>query len=348
MHFSWLNTAALDELGVAYMADPPGGRIRRGTDGKPSGVMEGTAASNIVWPFLESKLTAEEKQQRVQAALDAYVAVGYTGVVDMAMGEKDWAALQKYRRKHAELQIWVAAHWLIFPRTSPEETLQQVDRAIELHTQYNIATSQRFHITGIKIICDGVVDACTAALQQPYSHNNQTVAPMWTPEALASVLQRADAAGLQIAMHTIGDAAIKLAIDGLEVIGNPSGRHRIEHLETTAPEDVPRLGALGITASVQPVHLDPAGMTAWERLLGKARCGHVFPYATARYKRHRSTLAATRGSARSCFAEDRAGQLRVGWEADLVLVDMAWDAEMLLDAKVAETWIKGNKVYTAA
>ncbi|KAM3502700.1 hypothetical protein MY10362_004676 [Beauveria mimosiformis] len=371
MHSSWLNTAALDELGVAYMADHPGGRIRRGTDGKPSGVMEETAASNIVWPFLESKLTAEEKQQHVQAALDAYVAVGYTGVVDMAMGEEDWAALQKYRQKHGELPIWVAAHWLIFPRTSPEEALQQVDRAIELHTQYNKATSQRFRITGIKIICDGVVDACTAALQQPYSHNNQT-----------------------IAMHAIGDAAIKLAIDGLKAIGNPSGRHRIEHLETTAPEDVPRLGALGITASVQPVHLDPVGMTAWERLLGKARCGHVFPYAafaghgallalgtdaptapynplanlyiatTRRSARDRNSTvqttpqyaltlaaaaaAATRGSARSCFAEDRVGQLRVGWEADLVLVDMAWDAEMLLDAKVAETWIKGNKVYTAA
>ncbi|KAM3480571.1 hypothetical protein MY8738_004876 [Beauveria namnaoensis] len=394
MHSSWLNTAALDELGVADMADPPGGRIRRGTDGKPSGVMEETAASNIVWPFLESKLTAEEKQQHVQAALDAYVAVGYTGVVDMAMGEEDWAALQKYRQKYGELPIWVAAHWLVFPRTSPEETLQQVDRAIELHTQYNNATSQEFHITGIKIICDGVVDACTAALQQPYSHNNQTVAPMWTPEALAPVLQRADAAGLQIAMHAIGDAAIKLAIDGLEAVGNPSGRHRIEHLETTAPEDVPRLGALGITASVQPVHLDPAGMTAWERLLGKARCGHVFPYAafaehgaplalgsdapTAPYNplanlyiatTRRSAMdrnstvqttpqyaltlaaavaAATRGSARSCFAEDRVGQLRVGWEADLVLVDMAWDAEMLLDARVAETWIKGNQVYKAA
>lgn len=60
-------------------------------------------------------------------------------------------------------------------------------------------------------------------------------------------------------------------LDALEAIGNPAGRHRIEHLETTAPEDVPRLGALGITASVQAVHLDPAGMTAWEQLPGKAR-----------------------------------------------------------------------------
>ncbi|KAM3439284.1 hypothetical protein MY4824_002813 [Beauveria thailandica] len=142
MDSSWLNTAALDELGVADMADPPGGRVRRGTDGKPSGVMEETAASNFVRSFLESKLTAEEKQQHVRAALDAYVTVGYQGVVDMAMGEEDCAALQKYRQRHGVLPIWVAAHWLIFPGTSPEGTLQQADRA----TQYNKAASQRFHI----------------------------------------------------------------------------------------------------------------------------------------------------------------------------------------------------------
>ncbi len=394
MHSSWLNTAALEEVGVADMQDPPGGHIRRGSDGKPSGVMEEGAASMIVWPFLASKLSTEEKARHIQAAFDAYMAAGYTGVVEMGMGDDDWASLQQYRKQHGEVPVWVAAHWLISPANSSEATLKQVDRAIALHEQFNSATSPQCRIAGIKIVCDGVIDACTAALQQPYSHNNQTVAPMWTLDTLAPVLQRADAAGLQIALHAIGDAAIKLAIDGLEAVGNPSGRHRIEHLETTAPEDVPRLGALGITASVQAVHLDPAGMTAWEKLLGKARCGHVFPYAA--FAEHGAALAlgtdsptapydalanlyvattrrsafdrnmtaqtapqyalslaaavaaATRGSARSCFAEDSAGQLRAGWDADLVLVNMEWDAEMLLDAKVAETWIKGKRVFTAA
>ncbi|ATY59262.1 amidohydrolase family [Cordyceps militaris] len=393
LHSSWLNTAALDEMGVSNMEDPPGGHIRRDADGKPSGVMQETAALGIVWPFLHSKRTVEERQRHVQAALDAYIASGYAGVVDMAMGDEDWTTLQQYRQEHGELPIWVAAHWLILPQPSPEDTIRQVDRAIELQTQYNRLTSPRFRIAGIKIVGDGVIDACTAAMQQPYSHNNQSVAPVWTREALEPVLRRADTAGLQIAIHAIGDATIKLAIDALEAVGNPAGRHRIEHLETTAPEDVPRLGALGITASVQPVHLDPASLAAWEKLLGKARCGHVFPYAafaehgaelalgtdspTAPYNplanlyvatTRRSALernmttqttpqfalslaaavaASTRGSARSCFAEDRAGQLRPGWEADLVLVDMEWDAEKLLDAKVAETWIRGKKMYPA-
>ncbi|KAJ4159352.1 uncharacterized protein LMH87_008257 [Akanthomyces muscarius] len=394
MHSSWLNTAALVEVGAADMQDPPGGHIRRGADGRPSGIMEEGAASTIVWPFLAGKLTAEEKQQHIQAAFDAYVGAGYTGLVEMAMGEDDWASIQRYREAHGEVPVWVAAHWLVAPQNSSAETLAQVDRAIELHRQFNSATSPQCRIAGIKIVCDGVVDACTAALQQPYSHNNQTVAPMWTLDTLAPVLRRADAAGLQIALHAIGDAAIKLALDGLEAVGNPAGRHRIEHLETTAPEDVPRLGALGVTASVQAVHLDPAGMTAWERLLGKARCGHVFPYAAlaahgaplalgtdsptapldalanlyiattrrSAFDRNLTTqttpqyalslaaavAAATRGSARSCFAEKRVGQLRAGWEANLVLVNMEWNADMLLDAKVAETWIKGKKVYAAA
>ncbi|KAM3547337.1 hypothetical protein MY1884_009612 [Beauveria asiatica] len=216
MHSSWLNTAALDELGLADMADPPGGRVRRGTDGKPSGVMEETAASNFhVW-----------------AALDAYVTVGYQGVVDMAMGEEDCAALQKYRQRHGGLPIWVAAHWLIFPGTSPEGTLQQVDRA----TQYNKAASQRFHIAGIKIIWS-----------------------MPAPPRCSS--------------HT-----------------------------RTITRPLRRFG----------------------RQRHSRRCRSAGPRGAA--------LPRTRS----------------GWEADQVLVDMAWDAEMLLHAKVAETWIKENKVYTVA
>lgn len=394
LHSAWLNTAALAEIGAADMENPPGGEIRRDADGKPSGILSETAAVGIVWPFLGGLASDEDKLRFVQDAFDAYLATGYTGVVEMAMNEGDWATIQQYRAQRGELPLWLAAHWFIFPRDSPEETLAQVDRAIELYAQFNQTSSPRCRIAGIKVMCDGVVDACTAALKEPYSHTGANAAPMWTLATLAPVLQKADAAGLQCALHAIGDGAIKLAIDALEAVGHPSGRHRIEHLETCAPEDVPRLGALGITASVQPVHLDPAGLTAWETLLGPARCGHVFPYAafaahgaalalgsdspTAPFDplpnmyiatTRRSALepareeqttpkyaltlaaaaaAATEGAARSCFADkQRVGKLEAGWRANLVVVDMEWEAERLLEAKVAETWIDGKRVYAA-
>ncbi|KAK3186489.1 hypothetical protein K4F52_004790 [Lecanicillium sp. MT-2017a] len=279
LHSVWLNTAALEEVGAAEKKDPPGGKIRRDASGKPTGVLEETAAISIVWPFLSDQPSAEQKLDYVQDAVDAYLAAGYTGMVEMAMNEESWQIVQDYRAQRGELPIWMAAHWFIFPRDDPEETLEQVDRAIELNKQFNATNSPHCRIAGIKVMCDGVIDACTASLKDPYSHNGTNAETMWTAETLAPVLKKADDAGMQCALHAIGSAAIKLALDALEVVGNPKGRHRIEHLETCAPEDVPRLGKLGITASVQPVHLDPAGLTAWQTLLGPSRCNDVFPYS---------------------------------------------------------------------
>lgn len=69
-----------------------------------------------------------------------------------------------------------------------------------------------------------------------------------------------------------------MAVDVLEKVGTPGKRHRIEHLELASPEDAKRLGQLGITASIQPVHSDPAILRAWSKLLGEVRAKRAFPY----------------------------------------------------------------------
>ncbi|CAD6592899.1 MAG: hypothetical protein ASARMPRED_006781 [Alectoria sarmentosa] len=148
----------------------------------------------------------------------------------MAMDESAWAGLQLLRLRE-RLPFRVAAHWLISPSDDENVTLKQVDRAVELREKFNADTSPALRITGIKIICDGVVDTCIAALTQPYS----------------PVIQKADLVELQCALHAIGDAAIKNGIDALENFGTP--RHHIEHLELTSTEDAKRLGKAGITAS---------------------------------------------------------------------------------------------------
>ena len=279
VHPLWCHTAALNELQVADMTDPPGGKIHRDAHGKPSGLLSESAALGIALPFLSKQHSEEKKIQFVHDAFVAYVNSGYTGLVEMAMDDATLDILLKYRESRGgSLPIWMAMHWFVAPTHSAEENLKQVRRAIELKAKFNSTNTPDFRIAGIKLMCDGVVDSCTASLVDPYSHTGQNEPTMWTLEELRPVLKMADDAGLQIAIHAIGDAAIKLALDGLEAVGNPTGRHRIEHLETCAPEDVPRLGKLGITASVQPVHSDPFNLTAWPELIGPKRCGHVFPY----------------------------------------------------------------------
>ncbi|KAI1821446.1 amidohydrolase family protein [Xylaria intraflava] len=393
LHSTWCNTAALEEMGVQDMPDPEGGEICRDENGKPSGLMSESAAVAIVWPHVAKVEPMEVKTAAIRRAIQAYNAAGYTGLVEMAMDENGWEALQTYRQQESP-PIRIAVHWLITPSKTEAENLAQVDRAIELNRQFNAETSPDCRVVGIKVIGDGVVDSCTAGLTEPYTSNGVSCDPIWSSHELGPVVKKADAAGLQCALHAIGDKTVKVAIDALEQNSTPGRRHRIEHLELTSPEDAARLGKLGITASVQPVHADPAFLGAWPSLLGPSRCGRAFAYTdfadggavvalgsdaptaphepltnlyTATTRRSArapefkdrlnphfalnlaaAVVAGTEGSARSCFAEAWAGKLEVGRSADFAVVNMAWDAEKLLQAKVVQTWFRGKKVFDAA
>ncbi|OQV11279.1 hypothetical protein CLAIMM_15139 [Cladophialophora immunda] len=277
LHSTWCNTAALEEMGVQDMPDPPGGEIKRDEQGNATGLLSEAAAITIVWPHLAKVASMEEKLSAIRQAITTYNSSGYTGMVEMAMDENAWEALLELRSTE-ELTIRVAAHWLIYPSKTNEENFRQVDRAIELWKQYNLQTSPNFRIAGIKVIGDGVIDACTAALLEPYSSNGVSCDPLWDPAMLKSVVERADAAGLQCALHAIGDATIKMAIDALETVASSGRRHRIEHLELTSPGDAKRLSEAGITASIQAVHADPAILRQWTKLLGEQRRGRAFAY----------------------------------------------------------------------
>ncbi|EAW14964.1 amidohydrolase [Aspergillus clavatus NRRL 1] len=277
LHSCWCNSAALEEMGVYTAQDPAGGTIHRDENRRPSGLLSENAMMEIVWPFLLKTATLEDMMHALRLAFAAYTEAGYTGLVDMAMEDNMWAVLKPYYEQENP-PFHIAAHWLVPFSEDQEANFTHVDRAIQLWHEFNPATSPHFCITGIKLICDGVVDGCTAALTQPYGNRQDPVEPIWPVDMLRAVVQRADAAGLQCAIHAIGDKAVKQAIDVLGEVGTPGRRHRIEHLELTAPEDAKRLGQLGITASVQPVHSDPVILRAWPDLIGPERCQRAFAY----------------------------------------------------------------------
>ncbi|KAJ5763562.1 hypothetical protein N7533_002243 [Penicillium manginii] len=276
-HSCWCNNAALEKLGAADMPDPAGGKIHRDENGKPSGVLDEGAMMSIIWPYQAMSSPKEERIEAMRAGIAEYNAAGYTGLVEMAMDEDAWDALVTLRGREPTLPMRIAAYWLIKPSDKPEENSRQVQRALELSQQYNSTTSPDLRIVGIKVICDGIIDACTAYLSEPYAPVDSPP-PIWVPEDLDLVVKEADSHGLQIALHAIGDGAIRMAIDAIEKHATPGRRHRIEHLELASPEDAKRLGALGLTASIQPVHADPSILGEWPRLLGNDRCQRAFAY----------------------------------------------------------------------
>ncbi|KAF6818244.1 amidohydrolase family protein [Colletotrichum musicola] len=277
LHSTWCNTAAVKELGIEDMADPVGGKIHRDAEGKATGLLSEAAVLTLVWPHLAQVAPKRHRMDAIKAAVESYNASGYTGLIEMAMDEPAWDAVCSLRAEEPDLPMRIHAYWLIKPSATEKERFRQVDRAIELHAELNKDTSPDLRIVGIKVITDGIIDACTAFLSEPYATAGQPP-PFWTAEQLGPVVKRADSAGLQIALHAIGDAAIKMAVDALEANATPGRRHRLEHIEMSSPEDARRLGELGLTASVQPVHADPAILKAWPRLIGPERCKRAFAY----------------------------------------------------------------------
>ena len=279
LHSSWCNTPAMKEMEVYSLPDPVGGKIYRDADGVPSGLFSEAACVFLVWPHLAKVASPGDRIEAVRRAIHDMNASGCTGLIDMAMDEISWDALWQLRQEEGgQLPVHVAAHWFIKPTDSTPDDLAQVEKAIELQKKFNQETSPDLWITGIKLMCDGVIDSCTAALLEPYTTGHDSAPVIWSYDALGAVVQKADRAGLQCALHAIGDGAVKLAIDSLSEFGTPGHRHWIEHLELTSPGDGARLAAAGITASVQPAHADPSLLKEWPKLLGKDRCKRAFAY----------------------------------------------------------------------
>ncbi|EON95826.1 putative amidohydrolase family protein [Phaeoacremonium minimum UCRPA7] len=278
LHSTWCSTTAVKELDIQTTPDPVGGKIHRDADGNPTGLLEEAGVFTIVWPHIARVASLEERAAAIRSAVEAYNTVGYTGLIDMAMDEDIWEALQKLISDDPNIPMRFAAYWLIKPSATEAEHLKQVERAAELAAQFNATKSPGCRVVGIKIICDGIIDSCTASLKEPYSSNGASTDAIWTKPQLLPVVRKADSLGLQVALHAIGDATIKMAIDVIEECVTPTRRPRIEHLELSSPEDAARLGRLGITASIQPVHSDPAILRAWPRLIGEHRCGRAFAY----------------------------------------------------------------------
>ncbi|KAF5026918.1 hypothetical protein F66182_948 [Fusarium sp. NRRL 66182] len=277
LHSAWCNTAALKELPIdAMMAKCPE-HVACDENGNPTGLVAEWAVTAFLWPYLTQSLSLEAKVEALERAIQAYSAQGYTGVIDMAMDAPAWEALQHLRETKG-INLHIAAHWFVPYEDSQKVLDERVQEAVDMHHKWHPSKSPEFCIVGVKLMCDGVVDGCTAALTYPYGESVDLVQPLWPQPAMERVLGQITDAGMQCAIHAIGDAAVTQAIESIASTDNPNARHRIEHLELASPEDARRLGKLGITASVQPVHSDPAILEGYSKLIKAHSWEHSFPY----------------------------------------------------------------------
>jgi predicted amidohydrolase YtcJ len=105
--------------------------------------------------------------------------------------------------------------------------------------------------------------------------------PFWPePEHYAEAVALFAGAEFQCITHAVGDRAVQAALDAYETAGAAPGvRHRIEHIEQVQDRDIPRFAALGVTASMQPLHMESAradGSDEWATRLGPERTARAF------------------------------------------------------------------------
>lgn len=277
-HSLWCNSAALDELALPTdIADPQGGTFVRDASGAFTGHIDEAAYHQIVRPIVEKFADEADHDRDLAAVQAAYARVGVTASADMSFEQAD---LETFLRAEAAgtLTTRVHAYWRVHNTGDLEANLAAVAHAARMAAEVD---SERLRIVGIKIIVDGTIDGCTATLKTPYA-NGTNAEPIWPSADLDPVVVAADAAGLSVAMHAIGDESVNIAINAVEAAVRANGpkhrRHRIEHLELVDRADVARLADLGITASMQPVHCDPAIAANWRAQLGDSRVDEGFAW----------------------------------------------------------------------
>jgi hypothetical protein len=283
VHGAWVNSRALALAGITRdTPDPWDGRIERdpGT-GEPTGTLHEGAAYSFRDRFVPATGASEWREALLVAQRHLH-ALGITGWQD-AWVTPDLLDAYRALDDAGELTAHVSAS-LWWDRHRGEE---QADELVELG---RAATRGNIRATTVKIMTDGVVENCSCALLQPYDDPDGYPAghrglSYVGGDALRSAVVRLDAEGFQVHMHAIGDGAARDALDAVEaaraVNGERDARHHVAHLQVVHPDDVPRFGALGVVANIQPLWACADAQMTELTLprLGEERIGWQYPFA---------------------------------------------------------------------
>ncbi|GGR22717.1 amidohydrolase [Agromyces mediolanus] len=236
--------------------------------GRPTGALREDSAFDLVLRTAPEH-SAAEMRELVRGLLGGLAESGITGACIMDGNPGTLDLLDDLDRTGAGLPLRLVSAMAHNPGYDEERTqhyLAQRDRH-----------GRRWRGGLVKLFNDGVIDTGTGWLYEPDTHG-EGLNSFWADGAeFERVVQRYSEAGFQIATHAIGDRAIGTTIDAYLKAGVQSGRgapHRIEHLELLADRDLARLGRTGITASVQPLHMQwrkADGSDFWAERLGPER-----------------------------------------------------------------------------
>lgn len=290
-HGAWVNSKALEIAGVTRdTPDPVSGRIERDADGHPVGCLQEGAMElvSLHVPTLDDDMV-DEGFLLAQKQLFAWGVTAWQDAM-VESGDRGLDNLASYRRLDADGRLVarvVGAQWW-----EREKGLEQIDAFVAHRDE---TTGNRFSAGSVKIMQDGVAENFTAAMLEPYLDgcgcSTQNAGKSFVePGMLAEASAALTAAGLRVHFHTLGDRAVREALDAIESTPGMM-RPLLAHLQIIHPDDIARFAALDAVASIQPL---------WARhesqmdeltipFIGDRRAAWQYPFASLR--RAGATLA---------------------------------------------------------
>ena len=260
-HNLWVNSRALELAGInKETPDPEGGLIERDpATGEPSGTLRETAIQLILDHV--PKITVQERINGLKLAIEDANKYGIVSIQE-ANALPEYLEVYEIVEREGALTVRVRTSLYFNPDKDDEDQIQWYLDRRKAHS------STRLTCGTVKLFLDGVIDGWTAAVLEPYigkTHNDPLEFGMslFEQERLNQLLIRLDKEGFQIHMHTIGDSAVRMGLNAIEVTRKVNGwrdtRHHMVHLNMIHPTDVPRFRQFKVVANFQPLFFGPHG-----------------------------------------------------------------------------------------
>ena len=269
-HTMWANTKALEAAGILHgRAVGAGNEIVMGADGLAEGELRESEAMGPVSALAgESRIrlgittggepdvppTPEERAADRAIMLRGLEYAAEHGITSFHNMDGNLYQLELLAELEAEGKLLCRArvpfHYKNFM------SIDILEKASMMAERYN---SDWLKSGFVKMFMDGVLDSWTAVMVEPYADRPDWVGePLFSAADFAAIATEIDRRGLQIAVHAIGDGAVRTVLDGYAAARKANGkrdsRHRIEHIELTTDADIPRFAELGVVCSMQPPH----------------------------------------------------------------------------------------------
>jgi predicted amidohydrolase YtcJ len=294
-HMVWVNSLALQRAGIgAGTSDPPRGTIVRDRDGHPVGTLL-EEAEKLLEPHLPPR-GVEKEARGLRAGLARMAAAG------LVWGQDAWTApdrLASYQRV-ADAGRLTADLDLAF-KVEVDNWQDQVHAFVDARAGAVAAAARReedrvpggrLTATTVKFFVDGVIEGGTGLLTEPYcafgdQHDGHDHGMAnWELDELVDAAVAMDAAGFQLHLHAIGDAAVRRALDAFEAVATRNGpadrRPVVAHTHLVHPDDLPRFRSLGAIANFEPLWAQPNEIMTelTEPRLGAERSRWQYPIGT--------------------------------------------------------------------